>query len=451
MSEIVASRCLDCHTGDEAEAGVRFDNFTALQLPAKLALMNRAQDQVFFGLMPPEDAEQITASEEEFLAEWLRNTLRQHGASKLDEKLRYPQYGNYIDHEKLFDGSITDKPFTPARRWLVSPQIFHERVNAVFQLEGRERQRSFYGVTNPIILPDHSGVRYYDTTALDGGHLLIMLNNARWIADKQLLAATHSGQDRRKIEFANPKDRWVPPRSPPEFVIIVGQENAPSNEELAAAISAQFQCVLQREPTTSELTEHLELFQSAVKLAGNADGLRQMLVSVLLKSEFLYRMEFGAGETDEHGRQRLSPREAAYAIAYAISDRGPDEVLIKAAAEGRLNSKEDYRLEVARLLADKQSFFAAVDPTISGISPGPHKSTHPKLVRFFREFFGYPASMKLFKDELRSGGFYDNASRGYTGTAGYVTDEADRIVDYILNQDQNVFGQLLTTDQNFVL
>ena len=451
VSEIIASRCLDCHTGDEAEAGVRFDNFPELRLPAKLELMNRAQDQVFFGLMPPEDSDQLIESEESLLSGWLRKTLRSHDASKLDEKLRYPQYGNYVDHQKLFDGSIDEKPFTPARRWLVSPQIFHERVNAVFQLEGRERQRTFYGVTNPIILPDNSGVRYYDTTALDGGHLLIMLNNARWIADKQLLAARHAGQDRRKIEFANPKDRWVPPRSPPELVAVVRRQGTPIDDELAAAISAQFQCVLQRKPTDSELREHLQLFRSAVKLAGNEDGLRQMLVSVLLKSEFLYRIEFGEGEVDSHGRRKLSPREAAYAIAYAISDRGPDAALVKAAQDGRLASKEDYKREVTRLVTDKQTFYDAVDPTISGISPGSHKSTHPKLVRFFREFFGYPASMKLFKDELRSDGFYDNGSRGYTGTAGYVTDEADRVVDYILNRDQNVFEQLLTTDQNFVL
>ena len=59
--------------------------------------------------------------------------------------------------------------------------------------------------------------------------------------------------------------------------------------------------------------------------------------------------------------------------------------------------------------------------------------------------------MKLFKDEIRSGGFFDNASRGYTGTAGSVTNEADRLVDLILTRDQDVFTQLLTTDLNFVL
>ncbi|MCA9068026.1 MAG: hypothetical protein KDA84_03850, partial [Planctomycetaceae bacterium] len=191
VKAILETRCVDCHGRDTSEANVRLDNLEQLNTAAQLELLNRVQDQLFFGLMPPKEAEAPDEMERALLSNWLRNELRNRNASKLDEKLREPAFGNYVDHVKLFDGSTTEKPFTPARRWLVSPQIFHERVNAVFKLTGRSRQRSFYGVTNPIVLPEHSGVRYYDTTALDGGHLLIMLNNARWISQKQIFAATH--------------------------------------------------------------------------------------------------------------------------------------------------------------------------------------------------------------------------------------------------------------------
>ncbi len=451
VQSVVSERCQDCHSGESAEAGVRFDHFADLTLEAKLDLLNRSQDQVFFGLMPPRDAEPLSETDHALLADWLRSTLREHKASKLDAKLREPAYGNFIDHEKLFDGSVTDQPFTPARRWLVSPQIFLERVNAVFKLEGQARQQAFYGVTNPIVLPDQSGVRYYDTTALDGGHLLVMLNNAEWIADKQLFGAMHQGADRRTLEFPNDKDRWYPTDVPVAFVEIVNKESLPTDGELVAAIQAQFDCVLQRQASDQELRRYLPLMRSAIELAGNQEGLRQMLVTVLLSSEFLYRLEFGAGPVDSFGRRKLSPREASYAIAYALSDRVPDEQLVRAASEGRLLTKEDYRREVTRLLDDKTSFFDEIDPSINGIHLRSHRVTHPRLVRFFREFFGYPNSMKLFKDEIRSGGFYDNADRGYTGTAGSVTNEADRVVDLILQQDQDVFERLLTTDHFFVL
>lgn len=448
---IVDSMCMDCHRGESAEAGVRFDQFATLKQTAKLDLLNRAQDQLFFNLMPPEDADQPSAATREQLTGWLRRELRARKASKLDEKLREPAYGNYVDHESLFDGSITEKSFTPARRWLVSPRIFHERVNAIFKLEGRSRQSKFYGVTNPIVLPDHSGVRYYDTATLDGGHLLVMLNNAQWIADKQIFAAVHQGEDRRKLEFPNPKDKWVPSYSPEAFVAIVQNESPPTDEEMIAAIHAQLDCVLQRDATQSELHEYLPLLKSAIGLGGNVEGLRQMLISVLLKSEFLYRLEFGAGEPDEYGRRKLSPREAAYAIAYAIDDRIPDEQLFQAARDGRLLTKEDYHREVTRLLNDEQSFHGEADPTLSGIMIHGSAVTHPKINRFFREFFGYPNSTKLFKDVARSGGFYDNLERGYSGTAGSVTGEADLIVDSILREDQDVFARLLTTDEYFVL
>jgi len=448
---IIKSGCMDCHSGDSAEAGIRFDNFPTLTLNAKLEVLNRAQDQIFFELMPPEDAEHFSDEEHALVANWLRQELQSRNASKLDEKLREPAYGNYVDHAKLFDGSIKDQPFTPARRWLVSPQIFLERINAVFKLEGRARQRSFYGVTNPIVLPDHAGVRYYDTSTLDGGHLLVMLNNAQWISEKQIFGAVHQGEDLRKLEFTNAKDRWYPTTSPDAFVTIVRKQSRPSDDEMIAAIHAQFAGVLQRDATEAEINLYLPLLQSSIELGGNTEGLRQMLVSVLLKSEFLYRLEFGAGESDIFGRRLLSPREAAYAIAYAIDDRVPDEQLMNATADGRLLTKADYHREVVRLLNDKTTFYGEGDSSLNGIHTRSHSVTHPKINRFFREFFGYPNSIKLFKDVARSGGFYDNAGRDYSGTAGSVTNEADRVVDLILTEDNDVFTRLLTTDEFFVL
>ena len=52
--------------------------------------------------------------------------------------------------------------------------------------------------------------------------------------------------------------------------------------------------------------------------------------------------------------------------------------------------------------------------------------------------------MKVFKDIARSDGAFMNLARGYAGTAGYLTNEADRVVDDILKADQNVFEELLT-------
>ena len=450
INQALEKFCLDCHSGSESEGNVNFEDFEKLKTPAQIALMNKAQDQIFFRLMPPEDAEQPNETERALIADWLRHELQKRDASKLDEKLRLPAYGNYVDHKKLFDGSVTEKPFTPARRWLISPQIFHERVNDVFRLTDRNRRTNFYGVTNPFVLPDHSGVRDYDINLLDGGHLLVMMNNAKWISGKQVFAALAAGKDRRKLKYPNPKDRWYPPNSPPEFVAIVKKDTAPNESEITAAIESQFDGVLRRKPTPDELARYSELFRSAIEVGGNANGLQTMLSTVLLESEFLYRHEFGAGKADADGRKLLSPNEAAFAIAYAISDTGPDANLQQAATSGKLQTREDFQREVQRILDDPKSLYGPIDPSLSGKNMRTHNSTHPKLVRFFREFFGYPNATKIFKDTKRSNGFYQNPSRGTAGTPGFLVKEADRIVEWILAKDKHVFESMLTSTDYFV-
>ena len=449
--ELLENYCYSCHDEWEQKGGLQLDELGQMPLESRLDVLNRVQEQLYLGQMPPKKKKkQPTEAERSKMLSWVAAELKKHNASTLEGKLRYPNYGNHVSHEKLFNGEIVAKPYTQARRWLVSPQIFIERINAVFGLEGGARQRSFYGVTIPVILPDHSGVRYYDTTTLDGGHLLMMLTNADWISEKQLREARIKNGEVKSNEFPNPKDRWSPRKTPEAFEFIVTKKSPPTEAEMKAAIHIQYQCVLQRDANKSELERHLKLLKESILLAGNTEGLRQMLVSVLLKSEFMYRYEFGAGEVDGEGRMKLSPREASYAIAYALSDRNPDADLLKAAKEGRLNTKEDYRREVSRMLNDKSSFAGPGAPEVSGKGLNSHKVSHPKINRFFREFFGYPNMTKVFKDTKRSGGFYSNAGRGTAGTSGHVIDEADKIVDHILRKDQNVFEQLLTTDEYFV-
>ncbi len=450
IQAVLASHCIDCH-GAKGSGGVRLDNLNALKPNERLDALNKVQDQLFFGMMPPPKETQPTAVEAKVLAGWVRAELRTHKASKLDDRLPYPDAGNYVDHTSLFDGSNTDKPYTPARRWLISPHIFEERVLDVFQLEGKEREQfkrsGFYGITNPFVLPDHAGVRDYDLATLDGGHLLVMLANAEWIASKQLQAARLKAKD-AKATPDDPKDKWSPKTTPAAFEKIVTAKDAPTNDDIRAAVQWQFESVLRRPATADEAKAYLAFTREAIKVGGNTEGLRQMLKAVLLESEFVYRLEFGAGKADDSGRVALSPREAAYALSYALGDRGPDAALLKAAASGKLNTKADYEREVRRLLADTTYFAGPVDKSLGFFAPT--TSTHPRLVRFFREFFGYPLAMKVFKDGKRADGHFQNADRGNTQTPGRLIDEADRVVLWALEQDKAVFETLLTTDKYFV-
>lgn len=450
VDAFLGNYCLTCHDEDLQKGDVRLDDLGERSLTARIEVLNKMHEQLYVLQMPPKDEDQPSVEEREQIIAWIVAELKKHGPVKLTDKLRYPNYGNYVDHEQLFSGEIEAAPYTPVRRWLVSPQIFEERVREVLAVEERHRRNSLYGITNPFLLPEQSGVRDYDNSTLDGGHLLVMLNNADWIATKQIRAARVKAGEIGADEFPNPKDRWAPRETPAAFEAIILKEELPSGEEMVAAIQTQFRLVLGREASESELSKYRELARSSIELAGNSEGLRRVLMSVLLESEFLYRLEFGAGDPDEWGRKKLSPKEAAQAISYALGDRGPDEALREAAQEGRLVTREDFRREVERLLADDRYYAGPVDPGISGKNMRSHETSHPKLVRFFREFFGYTGASKVFKDIERSDGFYQNPSRGTMGTPGFLIKEADRVVDWYLQQDENVFENLLTTEVFFV-
>lgn len=452
---VLDTYCAKCHGPDVQKGGVRFDGLGRLAAHDRQELLGVVRDVVQLGEMPPDGEPQLSEVELAEFLDWVGGSTDSAGEVERKDKMRYPQYGNLVDHEELFSGEVDGPAYTAARRWLVSPQIFHERVMDVFKLAGRDRSnmqhRSFVGVTNPFLLNDRSGVRYYDLDALDGGDLLVMLGNSRWIAERQVLMARKLA--RETVEFPTPKDRWLPravPESYRAFAQMLTLEGTAGEEAMRAAVREQFDCALRREPTDEELTSYLALTRASVELGGNEAGLLQLLVAVLLESEFVYRMEFGDGLEDEDGRRRLGAREAAYAISYALGDRRPDAALLAAADEGRLRTAADFEREVRRLLDDEDYFRGQIDPSLNGKHFTSNVTSHPRTVRFFREFFGYPAATKVFKDSPRSGGVYRNPGRGTTGTPGRLILETDRIVTRAVEGDRDVFARLLTSDEFFV-
>ena len=116
------THCISCHDADNHKGDVRLDNLASLSLDARLDLLNRVVEQIHIGEMPPKKKKQPTEAERNLLTEWRGMELRKHNASKLEDKLRKPEYGNVVDHEKLFSGQYKDLPgFTPdRRRWALT-------------------------------------------------------------------------------------------------------------------------------------------------------------------------------------------------------------------------------------------------------------------------------------------------------------------------------------------
>ena len=217
-----------------------------------------------------------------------------------------------------------------------------------------------------------------------------------------------------------------------------------TDTQIKAMIDELYARVFERQPSDEERKENLGLLKL---LMGNLDrqqAIGKLIESLILNTEFAYRHEFGTGKEDEHGRKMMSPRDASYALSYALTDSSPDEELVKAEQEGRLKTRKDYEREVRRMLKVRDRW-AIIDEAVQAANINPSVTNQPiRKLRFFRDFFGYPKALKVFKDDSRFG-----AGR-HEPTVSRLIEEADMLVEHILENDKNVLEELLTTEKFYI-
>ena len=481
IDTILETHCYDCHDDDTNKGEVNLYELSELEPEGMLELLNRIEEQVYLSQMPPKKKKQLTVAEKNQLLAWISQSFATLGAkSEFSEKLHEPEFGNYVDHDKLFSGEITEKPWSPSRRWLISPYIFDRKIQGI--LGGKADNVE---IMNPMHLPDVSGVRDYDNKLAGGDHFVTMLANAKAIADHQLgiispekfkAAEAQRAALLSRItdyESSNPNHPFLPSfreelaklddaikkaketakkegRVDAPFLTLTTQTNQPSESEMKAAIHHQYALVYDRKPNPTELSGCLDLLQESISKVGNAEGLKRMLMAVLLQPDFLYRSELGEGPIDQYGRRRLSSREASYAIAYALTDRGPDKLLKLAAQRDQLQAKQQYKKHIERLLASQRGSTLIDDRTPTARTRG-YSTLQPAKLRFFREFFGYSKAYQVFKDNKRfEGATHREMRNSHEIAIRQMINEADLMVDRILARDENVFHELLTSNRFYL-
>jgi hypothetical protein len=95
-----------------------------------------------------------------------------------------------------------------------------------------------------------------------------------------------------------------------------------------------------------EVEEYLDFYREA---GGGEEGLALLLRRLLQSPSLVFHIEEGS-DVVENGRIRLTADEVASRVSYMTVGGMPDEALFAAAREGRLETIEDVRAEVARLL-----------------------------------------------------------------------------------------------------
>ncbi|MDB4749391.1 DUF1588 domain-containing protein [Rubripirellula sp.] len=435
---LLKEHCSDCHASTEASGDFRIDGLQGNVTPDTTESWSKVFRALVTNQMPPSDAEPIGRGQKIQAVDWLEDQLQDSAVIKeWQQKMLHPEYGNFIEHNSLFDGTVKTSAWSPSRLWKKSPAMFNSMTNRGMGFRAGQNGSASTELTKlkqPFTIEDKAGLRDFAAiTFADSATLSTMLRNAETFVDRHLAGTMHQLRVQRDgpiPEDQLPKDKKgnpIRPRfpaTPPEFETILLAESAPTDDQIAAAITRMFQWVIEREPSVAELDKYRALCRECTEKGGNAQGLRTTLLAIAVSPPAVYRAELGQGPVDQHGRQLLSPANLAFSISYSLTDQKPDESLMSAAINGKLRTPEDAKREVIRYWDD---------PNIA----------KPRILRFFHEFFGYNAAPGVFKDTARFG-------KDYRKVPERLVDDADTLVMHLVNRDRDVLAELLTTDKYFV-
>lgn len=393
IRHLLRTYCTPCHGSDAREGGL---SITELDLRAAdeedLELWRIIRERVKFGEMPPRGAQQPSDEQRATLLAWIRAELLKTQRSGCDDcvTLDAPRDGNYVDHAALFDDEAGPVIPGPPRVWRLRPQIYNELVGGGGPAAGLQDLSAPLNVERGLEFRDWAGQYFIDEPTTS-----------------QLLANA---------------EKIVRLRSRSELALLTASDEPPSEQTVFEAIRKTFLGILRRQPRAAESARFHKLYRSVLRSSGSRLAAERLLIAIYMQPEVLFREELGQGQPDRDGRVRLSQREIAFAISYALGN-SPDEMLLDAAKRGELATRRQVAEHVRRRLD----------------SP-PDGAANPRMLEFFREYFGYSSASEVFKDRPKRGRHLPDM---------LVTD-LDLLIEYILEKDQSVLFELLTTNEYFV-
>ena len=404
VKPFLAKYCVECHGAKDPEGEL---DLTMLDPDMKSSTSGARWatlvDKLTKGEMPPEEKPRPDAAGLAATIGWAHAESKR--ANRNFTRRAAYENGNITPHAVLFDPKNIPPFDGESRARRVSPEIYGAFLKDAAKRPGTNQPFSPLGGTTFKDMGDPK---------IDEPVTATLFQNALLIVEGQTFHMVENG----KIA------KWNGAR---ELQPLFDPQAAPTNAQLEAAITYQFKQILKRPPTDREQEKFVALLKKNMSEAGQVVGARYALATVLMLPEAVFRMEVGGGQPDEKGRVRLAPREIAFAIGYALTDKGPDSQLLAAAATGGLDTDEGVTQQVRRLLDDA-------------------KTDKPRILRFFREYFGYDKATDVFKEANSGGGTIDFPGHD----ARTLVADTDRLIEYILEQDRDVLRELLTTNKSFV-
>jgi len=486
----LVAHCVDCHGETDPEGNLSLLDLGAVD-EVNAGIWNSVWAQVTLKEMPPKDAEQPEVVERLQFSDWivgeLTRVMRDKGGFRahLD-----PDKGNFVDHDLLFgplpEGIKLAPASSPSRIWRVTPQEHITRLNELINTEpefdpdkpglrtrgdvvptnhggelklyfGTDRIIQWQGGTVayatsvksvPVVLSSarHHGLEnypdFYTVNSAESTQIMGVANDIiRYMAEGPLSIAEpyqitddpNSIKDKMQGDLRGLptslvySTKVVRPLTP---VYDLMKEEVVTDERLRAAVDYLFEALTFRSPSKEDSDAYLVIVKQSIEKLGRKDGAVLGLSSIFLDRDALFRAELAEnGNPDDHGRVMLQDWELGLAVNHALRYIKPDDELRKAIVEGRMRTRDDVKREVERMLADDSI-------------------RKPRILRFFRDYFDYDLGGYICKD---SKSLADTGASN-RGTSHYLamfdaTASTDRLIELILQEDNDVFRKLLTTDQ----
>ena len=427
----------ECHGDDRPKAKLNLKTLAAdTGSQATAAVWAAVLRKVSTGEMPPEDEPLPGETQRQQVLDWIRTELIHTGHPTLSR--HEASNGNILEHHLLF-GTASTAAFriTPRLRRL-GPQQYESFTKTITIGPGGVLTQ---GINLPFMPDSRATFSDFGTPPIDEPTTGQLLRTALFLVEQQTGFEIKAG-----VFSPLRRGAWLPgtaapsgAQMPPEFRKLMDESQPIEEKDLSAAVAAQFRIILQRNPTPEEAERFTVFMKKCVADSGRVIGGRHALAAVLLLPEAVYRLERG-GAPAADGRVRLAPRDIAFGIARALTDRPPEPSLLAAADSGHLDTQDGVAAAIRTILEDPRETW----------TPSALKGTHvkPPFLRFIREFFGYPRAIVVFKDGL------DPQGRGLRGNPDHsgksLVEDADRLVGSILDEDKHVLRELLTTNRAFV-
>lgn len=228
---------MDCHDNEVRKGLLTLESLSPNVISDDFEVWRMIDEQVRFGEMPPENKKQPTEEEKKEVLDWLqREVLKtQYPGAITIEKLMLPQYGNYVDHQMLFNKRLPRVYPAPPRIWRLRPDIYDSVMP------------SADGLSNGLSMLEGSEFKDYASSYfIDEASASPLIGNAKKIAASMM----------------DPKSKFRGLQN-------LAGEKPPSEEAVQQELRSVFQVILGRVPTRDEASRFFSFYQRVNGKAGH--------------------------------------------------------------------------------------------------------------------------------------------------------------------------------------